>query len=474
MESSVYKNIYDDISVRTQSDIYIGVVGPVRTGKSTFIKRFMDILVIPNIDNAYKRERARDELPQSAGGRTIMTTEPKFIPNEAVEINIGGNSGFKVRMIDCVGYIVNSALGHIENEQPRMVTTPWFEKDIPFCEAAELGTKKVITEHSTIGLLVTTDGSISEIPRADYIEAEQRVVNELKTINKPFVVVLNSTAPGSAETASLAAELTASYKTPVIPVNCAEMSMEDINRIMQTILFEFPVVEISFNLPGWLDTLSDNHWLKSGIYSAITEAVDSARKISDVYASLKPIGECEYLKEVKIAKTDLGNGKINIEAVTHDGLFYKTLSETSGIEIKDEYSLMSLVGELAKTKKKYDKVAYALGEVERAGYGIVSPDIDELTLDEPEIVKQGSRFGVRLRASAPSIHIGRNKRQFRLWKEALYHGRYTSSGIRVSSVYKPPALTIRTRGFWVLWRVNNSISHLIKSYKMLFLNFRHN
>ena len=398
-------DIYNDIAQRTQGDIYIGVVGPVRTGKSTFIKRFMDLLIIPNIDNAYKRERARDELPQSAAGRTIMTTEPKFVPNEAVEINVGENTALKVRLIDCVGYIVDSALGHIENEQPRMVSTPWFENEVPFSQAAELGTKKVITEHSTIGLLITTDGSISEIAREDYIEPEQRVVEELQAINKPFVILLNSTNPRSAATQELRDKMRETYHAPVVAVNCATMEMEDINQIMQAILFEFPVVEISFRLPNWIDALEPSHWLKDGIYGAITKSIENATKISDVYAAIEELKGCEYLKQIEVARTDLGNGRIGVEAMTQDNLFYKVLSETSGFEVADEYALMSLMGELAHVKKEYDKVAFALSEVERTGYGIVSPGIDELTLAEPEIVRQGSRFGVRLKASAPSIHM---------------------------------------------------------------------
>ncbi|MDY4976092.1 MAG: stage IV sporulation protein A [Clostridia bacterium] len=398
-------SIYQDIAERTEGNIYVGVVGPVRTGKSTFIKRFMDSLVLPNIANAYQRERARDELPQSAGGRTIMTTEPKFVPNEAVEINLGDNSVFQVRLIDCVGYIVDSALGHIENDQPRMVSTPWYEAPIPFAQAAELGTKKVICEHSTIGLMVTTDGSISEIPRQDYVEAEQRVVSELQKIKKPFVILLNSTHPEHPQTLELKEELEQQYHTPVLPINCATMELEDIHTIMKTVLFEFPVVEISFYFPKWVECLEADHPIKQGLYQSVTEAIESATKISDVYQSVDQLKSCEYLKDISVSRADLANGRIGAAAVTREDLFYQVLSERSGMEIMDEYSLLQMMGTLSETKRKYDKVAYALEEVNRTGYGIVFPSMEELSLEEPEIVRQGTRFGVRLRAEAPSIHM---------------------------------------------------------------------
>jgi len=398
-------NLYQDIAERTDGNIYVGVVGPVRTGKSTFIKRFMDSLVLPNIDNAYQRERARDELPQSAGGKTIMTTEPKFVPNEAVEISLGDNAIFRVRMIDCVGYIVESALGHIENEQPRMVSTPWYDSPIPFAQAAELGTKKVICEHSTIGLMITTDGSISELPRDDYIDAEQRVVEELQSMKKPFVILLNSTHPDHPSTLELKEELEQQYHSPVLPINCATMDLDDIHRIMKSVLFEFPVVEISFYLPKWIECLNSDHEIKQGIYQAVTNSIETATKISDVYHAVEELKECEYLKEIFVSEADLANGKIGINASTCNDLFYQVLSERSGFPIQDEYGLLKMMASLSEIKRKYDKVAYALEEVNRTGYGIVSPCIEELSLDEPEIVRQGTRFGVRLRAEAPSIHM---------------------------------------------------------------------
>ncbi len=398
-------NIYQDIALRTQGDIYIGVVGPVRTGKSTLIKRFMDLLVIPNIDNAYKRERARDELPQSAAGKTIMTTEPKFIPNEAVKISLSDQATFNVRMIDCVGYIVDSALGHIENDAPRMVKTPWYEEEIPFCDAAELGTKKVITEHSTIGLVVTTDGSITEIERADYVEAEERVVKELKQINKPFIVLLNCLYPQSESALKLKGELEQKYGVPVVNVNCAELEADDINGIMEKILFEFPLKEISIDIPDWIDVLENSHWLKKGIYDTVLDSIGDVYKIRESKRVSTKIQEYEYVKDISIANINLGEGTVLYKVTTDEDLFYKILGETSGFEISGKQTLMELVCDLAKVKKEYDKISRALREVNEFGYGIVSPTIDELTLEEPEIVKQGNKFGVRLRASAPSIHM---------------------------------------------------------------------
>jgi len=398
-------NIYQDIAERTQGDIYIGVVGPVRTGKSTFIKKFMDLLVIPNIENSYRKERAKDELPQSACGRTIMTTEPKFIPNEAVEITVGDNATFKVRMIDCVGYIVNGALGHIENNTPRMVHTPWFEEEIPFYQAAEIGTKKVITEHSTIGLLVTTDGSITEIPREDYVEAEARVVNELKEINKPFIILLNSVNPSAAETQKLRDELESKYSVPVIAVNCAQLKTEDINAIVEKVLYEFPLKEIGINIPKWVDALENGHWLKTDMYEAIRDSLKNVRKIREAKAAIGSLSQYDFIEKVYLEKINLGNGTVLIDMTTPESLFYKVLGETSGFDIDGEEKLITLMKELAEIKKKYDKVAFALHEVNTKGYGIVSPTIDELTLEEPEMVRQGNKFGVRLRASAPSIHM---------------------------------------------------------------------
>lgn len=397
--------LYQDIANRTQGDIYVGVVGPVRTGKSTFIKRFMDLLVIPNIENEYKKERARDELPQSAGGRTIMTTEPKFIPNEAVEITIGDNLKLKTRLVDCVGYLVNNAIGYLEDDMPRMVKTPWFEEEIPFEQAAEIGTKKVITEHSTIGILVTTDGSITDIPREDYIRAEERVVNELKELNKPFVIVLNSDDPFSDYTKNLAKELEQKYQTSVIPTDCSRLDMEDINEIFGKILYEFPIEKMNINFPKWVDGLSDSHWLKEELYSEIKEAFGNIHILKQIDSGIVKLQSTKVINKTIIDEIKLGEGTINISIHLYDELFYKVLTEISGVEIENEGDLFSTITELANTKKEYDKISNALEEVKATGYGIVTPSMDELILDEPEIIKQGTRFGVKLRARAPSIHL---------------------------------------------------------------------
>ena len=398
-------NIYNDIAERSQGDVYIGVVGPVRTGKSTFIKKFMDLLVIPNIENAYQAERARDELPQSAAGRTIMTTEPKFIPNEAVEISLGDNAHLRVRMIDCVGYIVDSSLGYAEDGEPRMVSTPWFDTPIPFNEAAEIGTRKVITEHSTIGLLVTTDGSITDIDREDYTEAEERVVNELKAINKPFIVLLNSVDPASQDTQRLRAELAEKYGVSVVAVNCEELGAGDIHDIIETVLFEFPLKEIDIHIPRWIEELSDDHWLRQNIYGAVMDNIEDVSRIRDVRALADGIDGCEFVSRAYIEGMDLGGGTVRLSMELPQKLYYKILGEMSGFEIDGEKRLMSLMKELADMKSEYDKVSLALHDVMETGYGIVSPSTEEMTLDEPKIVKQGGRFGVRLKASAPSIHM---------------------------------------------------------------------
>ena len=398
-------NIYNDIAERSGGDVYIGVVGPVRTGKSTFIKKFMDLLVIPNIPNTYKRERAKDELPQSSGGRTIMTTEPKFIPNEAVNITLSDNASFNVRMIDCVGYIVDSALGHIEEDTPRMVKTPWSDEEIPFVQAAEIGTKKVICEHSTIGIVVTTDGSITDIPREDYIEAESRAISELKEINKPFIVLLNSVDPDSQKAQRVKAEIEARHDIPVVSVNCAKLSQNDIQEVIKAVLFRFPLKEISIDIPDWVELLESNHWLKKSVYDSVLSSIKSVFRISDYTNVLKSLESCESIEKASVAEINLGEGTVHFNVKTADRLFYEILGEKSGFEIDGKDTLLKLMSELAQVKKEYEKIEYALKQVRDTGYGIVAPTIDELELEEPEIVKQGGRFGVKLKASAPSVHM---------------------------------------------------------------------
>ena len=401
------RNIYSDISKRTNGDIYIGVVGPVRTGKSTFIKKFMETLVIPNIESDFRKERAVDELPQSAAGRTIMTTEPKFIPEEAVPITLDGNVKMNVRMIDCVGYIVPSSLGYFENEAPRMIMTPWFDQEVPFIMAAEVGTQKVITEHSTIGLVLTTDGSIGEIPREEYEQAEERVISELKEIDKPFVVVLNCVNPRSDASKLLASRLTEKYGVPVMALNCLELDQNDIKEVLTQVLCQFPIKEISVDMPRWISALPKDHWLKSAVFSAIKVSAQPLRHVNEVSSIPEKIKECEYMARTSVDDIDLGTGKARIAVMLQDNLFYKILGETTGLDIQDESQLMPCMIELAGIKREYLKFKGALDEVNATGYGIVMPTLEELHLEEPEIVKQGGRYGIKLKASAPSIHMMR-------------------------------------------------------------------
>ena len=397
--------LYQDIAKRTDGDIYVGVVGPVRTGKSTFIKKFMDLLVIPNIDNEYKKERAKDELPQSAGGKTIMTTEPKFVPNEAIEITLDNNLKFKTRLVDCVGYLVDNAIGYLEDDMPRMVKTPWSDEEIPFEKAAEIGTKKVIEEHSTIGILVTTDGTITDIPREDYIKAEERVVSELKALNKPFVILLNSEDPSSSFTQELATRLSDKYQSSVIPINCANLSLDDINTMFSRVLYEFPVEQIAIKFPRWVDGLDFNHPLKTQLFQEIKDAFDNVSVLKDVSNCTSKIAQTEIIEKTSVEDMQLGSGSVKIHIDLKETLFYQVLTEITGVSVNNEGDLFSIISDLSKTKSKYDKIAYALEEVDAKGYGIVTPSMDELILEEPEMVKQGSRFGVKLKATAPSIHM---------------------------------------------------------------------
>ncbi len=398
-------DIYKDIAERTDGDIYVGVVGPVRTGKSTFIKKFMELLVLPNIDNKHKKERAIDELPQSAGGKTIMTTEPKFIPNEAVEITLADNLKLKARMVDCVGYLVNNAIGYLEDDMPRMVKTPWSDEEIPFEKAAEIGTKKVIEEHSSIAVLVTTDGSITGIPREDYVEPEERVAKELSEKKKPFVIVLNAEKPNSDENIALAKELENKYNTAVIRLNCTEISLEDINNIFSKILFEFPVEQINIKFPRWVEGLPDTNEIKNELYKEIKECFNDTNKLKEISDEVKKLQSTEVILKTEIEKIDLGNGNVDLNITLKEQLFYQVLTEITGEEISDEGKLFAKISEFSKIKREYDKMKYALHEVKEKGYGIVNPSIDDLILEEPEIIKQGSRYGVKLKAKAPSLHM---------------------------------------------------------------------
>ena len=398
-------SIYQNIATRTAGDIYIGVVGRVRTGKSTFITRFMETQVIPNIENVYRKERARDELPQSGSGRTIMTAEPKFVPEEAAQIQLPDGAAFSVRLIDCVGYMVPGAIGQYEDDAPRMVTTPWFDHEIPMTEAAEIGTRKVITEHSTIGIVITTDGTISDIPREDYLEAEERVIRELQELGKPFIVLLNSAEPRSDRAQAIARDVTSRYEVRCMPVNCLELGEEDVTEILKAVLYEFPMQELDLYLPPWVDALPAEHPIKAGLYDAVRQGTGQLRHIREVEGVIAALGASENISEAKITSIDLGTGVAAARLGLPRELFYKTLSEQSGFDVSDDGDLMSLLTKLAAVKSEYDKVAGALKDVRETGYGIVVPGIDELKLEEPEIMKQGGRYGVRLKASAPSIHM---------------------------------------------------------------------
>lgn len=397
--------IYEDIANRTDGDIYIGVVGPVRTGKSTFIKRFMETLVIPNIENMHMRERARDELPQSGSGRTIMTAEPKFVPEEAVEISMSGGANFSVRLIDCVGYMVNGAIGQYEGENERMVTTPWFDHEITMMEAAELGTRKVIAEHSTIGIVVTTDGTITEIDRDSYVEAEDRVIRELKEIGKPFLILVNSADPGSRRAQALREELAEKHGVTTLLTNCMTLDNEDVNGIIKSVLYEFPVIEFGVFLPPWVDALPMEHTIKSALFNAIRESAGTMYRINDVDAVVNSMGMNDNISMAMVQDINLGNGSVSASLELPRELFYTTLSQQSGLTVTDDGDLMSLLTDLSAVKHEYDKIESALHDVRTKGYGIVLPSKDELKLEEPEIVRQGGRYGVRLKASAPSIHM---------------------------------------------------------------------
>ena len=397
--------IYSDIARRTGGDIYIGVVGPVRSGKSTFIKRFMESLVLPNIKEGYDRDRARDELPQSAGGKTVMTTEPKFIPDAAVTVEMGEGERMRVKMIDCVGYVVPDALGTIEEGQPRMVRTPWQSDPMPFTAAAELGTKKVINEHSTIGILVSTDGSIGEIPRDSYVFAEERIVKELRAIGKPFAIVLNSAHPTDPQSIALGEELEEKYSAPVALVNCLELNGEDIKNILQMILCEFPVTEVKVKLPEWMKALEPSHPVKRSISDSVCKCADEIRRAGDIKKGFSVLRENDNVRDVIFESVDYGCGRAVLSVVCTRELYFKTLCELTGFDISSEEQLVRMLREYSKKKSEFDRVAEALTQADEKGYGIVMPDVSALHLEEPEIVKQAGGYGVKLRASAQSIHM---------------------------------------------------------------------
>lgn len=398
-------DIFKDIAERTGGDIYLGIVGPVRTGKSTFIKRFMEQAVIPNIPSEADRIRATDELPQSASGKTIMTTEPKFVPNQAVQINVTEGLNINVRLVDCVGYTVAGAKGFEDENGPRMVNTPWYEEPVPFEEAAEVGTRKVIQEHSTIGIVVTTDGSIAEIPREGYVDAEERVVAELKEVGKPFVILINSTRPRSEETQALRLELQEKYDVPVVALSVDSMTESEILLILKEVLFEFPVHEVNVNLPSWVMVLEGGHWLRQNYEEAVGETVKDIRRLRDVDRVVGQFNEYEFIEKAALAGMDMGHGVAEIDLVAPDYLYDQILMEIVGEEISGKDHLLRIMQEFAHAKREYDQVADALHMVRSTGYGIAAPSLHEMTLDEPEMIRQGPRFGVRLKATAPSIHM---------------------------------------------------------------------
>lgn len=399
------ESIIRDIAERTGGDVYLGVVGPVRAGKSTFIKRFMDLLVIPNIKDIYDRERAIDELPQSGAGRTIMTTEPKFVPNEAVEIQVKEGLSVKVRMVDCVGYTVPGAKGYDDEAGPRMVRTPWSEEPMPFQDAAEMGTGKVISEHSSIGIVVTTDGSITEISRENYLEAEARIVEELKNLGKPFVIVLNSNNPNDVTVIELAQELENLYEVPVIPVDVMQMTQATIMQILEEALFEFPVTEVAVSLPRWIEELESEHWLRKRFEDSVHEILSQVKRLRDIDQAIEVLAKLDFVEEVVLDNMDMGTGTASIEMTAREDLFYQVLNEVTGLAIEGNHDLFKIMKDLTAAKKEYDKVAEALTQVRDTGYGVVNPILSEMKLEEPELIKQGGLFGVKLRASAPCMHI---------------------------------------------------------------------
>jgi len=399
------QTLYRDIAGRCGGDIYMGVVGPVRTGKSTFIKRFMELLVLPGMEDPDARERTRDELPQSGAGHTIMTTQPKFIPNEAATVTLKDEASARVRLVDCVGYLIPGVLGLSDGEAARMVRTPWYDYDIPFEEAAELGTRRVIQEHATVGMVVTTDGSVVDVPRTAYQQAEARVVEELKALGKPFIVVLNSARPDAPETAALAGELSEAYGVPVLPADVLNMTLEDLNGLLEALLFEFPIRECRIQAPAWLTALAGDHWLGESVMEVIRAAAGQMRRVRDHALLRAALKQNEYVEDAAPTRMDLNDGTLEYRLTLRDGLFYRVLGEASGQEIQGEAHLFELMKSLVAAKREYDRVADALESARQTGYGMVAPSMEELQLMEPELVKQGAHYGVRMKAAAPSLHL---------------------------------------------------------------------
>ncbi|MEW4067909.1 MULTISPECIES: stage IV sporulation protein A [Bacillus] len=398
-------DIFKDIAERTGGDIYFGVVGAVRTGKSTFIKKFMELVVIPNIENESDRQRAQDELPQSAAGRTIMTTEPKFVPNQAVSIEVDEGLEVNIRLVDCVGYTVPGAKGYEDENGPRMINTPWYEEPIPFHEAAEIGTRKVIQEHSTIGVVITTDGTIGEIPRRDYIEAEERVVNELKEVGKPFIMIINTVQPYHPDTEQLRQSLSEEYDIPVIAMSVESLRETDVYNVLREALFEFPVLEVNVNLPSWVMVLNEGHWLRQSYQEAVQETVKDIKRLRDVDRVVWQFSQYEFIDRASLAGIDMGQGVAEIDLYAPDELYDQILKEVVGVEIRGKDHLLKLMLDLSHAKIEYDQVADALRMVKQTGYGVAAPALADMSLDEPEIIRHGSRFGVKLKALAPSIHM---------------------------------------------------------------------
>ncbi len=401
-------DLYKDIQHRTGGEIYIGVVGPVRTGKSTFIKRFMDVMVLPFMEDEHEKERAKDELPQSAGGKTITTTEPKFIPKEAARVLLGGDIEAKVRLIDCVGYMVEGAVGHMEENAERMVKTPWSQQEIPFTQAAGIGTDKVINDHSTIGLVITTDGSFGELPRNSYLEAENKTIMALKKLRKPFLVLLNSERPLAEETKRLAEEIEEKYQVAVMPVNCEQLKKEDIHAIMEQVLYEFPISRMEFYMPKWVEMLPGDNRMKTDMVSAVKDMMKDLNTIKDLrkkqIEGQIPITS-EYVRRLKVDGVNLSDGSIKMQMDVDNSYYYEMLSELVGDEINGEYQLISKLKELSAMKKEYSKVLHAVQAVRYKGYGVVTPERSEINLAKPEIIRHGNKFGVKIKAESPSIHM---------------------------------------------------------------------